>query len=60
MSGKRHDSLTHIDPNEADDLRLAVRELNQSVAHLSKIILQLQRSINSTPTTVQEKPGTIH
>lgn len=60
MSGKMHDS---VDLSETDDLRLAVRELNQSIAYLSKMILQLQRSMNDKPekpSPPQEKPGTIH
>jgi hypothetical protein len=62
MNGKTHESLT--DHAETDDLRLAVKELNQSIAYLSKMILQLQRSMNNgkpeKPSTPQEKPGTIH
>lgn len=63
MSGKTPDSLALTDLNETDDLRLAVRELNQSIAYLSKMILQLQRSMNDKPekpSAAQEKPGTIH
>lgn len=61
MSGKTHNSLP-LDHAEADDLRVAVRELNQSIAYLSKMILQLQRSMGGKPNNppVQEKPETIH
>lgn len=63
MGGKTHDSFPLADRAEADDLRVAVRELNQSIAYLSKMILQLQRSMNTkvdAATTHQEKPETIH
>lgn len=63
MSGKTQESLATPAVQDADDLRLAVRELNQSIAYLSKMILQLQRSMNDKPgkpTSPQEKPGTIH
>ena len=63
MSGKMQDSVALTDPSETDDLRLAVRELNQSIAYLSKMILQLQRSMNDKlekPSASKEKPGTIH
>ena len=52
------------------DMRLAVSELNQSIEYLSKMVLQLQRSINeqspkkaTKPKAVQkpkEPPVTIH
>lgn len=53
---------------ETEDLRLAMGELNQSIAYLSKMVLQLQRSINEQkPTRQQPKsppkktpPNTIH
>lgn len=63
MGGKTHNSLPLTDRAEADDLRVAVRELNQSIAYLSKMILQLQRSMNNkmdSPSAAQEKPETIH
>ncbi|MCR6652623.1 MAG: hypothetical protein NVV73_14530 [Cellvibrionaceae bacterium] len=63
MGGKTHDSFPLVDRAETDDLRVAVRELNQSIAYLSKMILQLQRSMNTkadTAATHQEKPETIH
>lgn len=62
MSGKTQTSPP-LDHTEADDLRIAVRELNQSIAYLSKMILQLQRSMGGKPTSPpapQEKPETIH
>lgn len=61
MSGKTHNSPS-LDRSEADDLRVAVRELNQSIAYLSKMILQLQRSMGSKPDNppATEKPETIH
>lgn len=61
--GKTPDSPSLIDTNDSDDLRLAVRELNQSIAYLSKMILQLQRSMNNKhdkPPVNLEKPETIH
>lgn len=63
MSGKTLESLATPAVQDADDLRLAVKELNQSIAYLSKMILQLQRSMNDKPgkpKSPQEKPGTIH
>ncbi len=63
MSGKTHDSPTLADHSEADDLRLIVKELNQSVTYLSKMVLQLQRSLGNkqgkAPATT-EKPETLH
>jgi hypothetical protein len=48
---------------DADDLRVAMQELHQSIAYLSKMVLQLQRSMNNKqvnePTQTQ-KPNTIH
>lgn len=45
-------SMTHeqYQPTEADELRLSVAELNQSIAYLSKMVLQLQRSMNDKKT----------
>jgi hypothetical protein len=63
MGGKTHDSFPQVDRTDADDLRLAMRELNQSIAYLSKMILQLQRSMNnkvSASPAAQDKPETIH
>jgi hypothetical protein len=61
MSGKTHNSLPP-EHAEAEDLRVAVRELNQSIAYLSKMILQLQRSMGGKPDNppTKEKPDTIH
>lgn len=42
---------TQNDLSETEYLRLAVDELNQSIAYLSKMVLQLQRSVNA------QKPG---
>lgn len=61
--GKTHDTDVVTDRSEADELRVAVRELNQSIAYLSRMVLQLQRSMgNKTENTLslQEKPETIH
>lgn len=63
MGSKNTSSVSLIDHNEADELRVAVRELNQSIAYLSKMVLQLQRSMNNRDggdTTRQEKPETLH
>lgn len=63
MGGKTSNSVTLIDHNEADELRVAVRELNQSIAYLSKMVLQLQRSMNNKhvgETTQTDKPETLH
>ena len=63
MGGKTQDSPSLMDTKDTDDLRLAVRELNQSIAYLSKMILQLQRSMNTKldkPPATAEKPDTIH
>jgi hypothetical protein len=52
-----------IDRKEADELRVAVQELNQSIAYLSKMVLQLQRSMTNrdgSNTTRVEKPETLH
>lgn len=55
---------------EAEYLRSAVTELNQSIAYLSKMVLQLQRSINTNKaqpraqqanqSSKKEPPVTIH
>ena len=63
MSSKTQESVVLTDHTETDDLRLAVKELNQSIAYLSKMILHLQRSMNDKPekpSATQGKPGTIH
>lgn len=63
MGSKNTGSVSLIDHNEADELRVAVRELNQSIAYLSKMVLQLQRSMNNrdgADTARQEKPETLH
>ena len=63
MGSKNTNSLSLIDHNEADELRVAVRELNQSIAYLSKMVLQLQRSMTNRHTGEvprQEKPETLH
>lgn len=63
MGSKNTNSMSLIDHNEADELRVAVRELNQSIAYLSKMVLQLQRSMTNRDTgdaPRQEKPETLH
>lgn len=35
------------------DIELAISELNKSVAYLSKMVLQLQRSVNKTGKQTQ-------
>jgi hypothetical protein len=63
MGSKNTRSVSLIDHNEADELRVAVRELNQSIAYLSKMVLQLQRSMTSRDggePPRQEKPETLH
>jgi hypothetical protein len=63
MGSKNTSSLSLIDHNEADELRVAVRELNQSIAYLSKMVLQLQRSMTNRDTSEVprlEKPETLH
>lgn len=63
MGSKNTSSVPLIDHNEADELRVAVRELNQSIAYLSKMVLQLQRSMtnrDSSDLPRQEKPETLH
>lgn len=61
MGGKAHESNSYIGANEADELRVAVKELNQSIAYLSKMVLQLQRSMGKLDApSQQEKPDTIH
>lgn len=63
MGSKNTSSVSLIDHNEADELRVAVRELNQSIAYLSKMVLQLQRSMNNRDggdASRQEKPETLH
>jgi hypothetical protein len=63
MGSKNTNAVGLIDHNEADELRVAVRELNQSIAYLSKMVLQLQRSMTNRDggdTSRQEKPDTLH
>jgi hypothetical protein len=51
------------DYQSADDLRVAMQELHQSIAYLSKMVLQLQRSMNNkqvNETPQPQKPNTIH
>ncbi len=52
---------------DAEYLRTAVSELNESIAYLSQMVLQLQRSINEQKKvnkkpapTKKEPPATIH
>ncbi len=59
--------LTTISTSEADELRVVVSELNESIACLSKMVLQLQKSINETKnqraqnkSDQPEKPKTLH
>jgi hypothetical protein len=62
MNGKLQDS-TSTNPAETEDLRLAVRELNESIAYLSKMVLQLQRSMtnkNGREERPNIKPDIIH
>ncbi len=62
MNGK-NTSISLIDRDEADELRVAVRELNQSIAYLSKMVVQLQRSMNHKQVgedALTEKPETLH
>lgn len=60
--------VTNISSTEADELRVVVSELNESIAYLSKMVLQLQRSINSskgrkntnTDSLDEQKIDTVH
>ncbi len=54
-------------PTEADELRLSVAELNQSIAYLSKMVLQLQRSMSDkkgpkpkAAEAPKAEPDTVH
>lgn len=47
MSNKTTDTTSNETQGESDDLRTAVGELNQNVAYLSKMVLQLQRSLSA-------------
>ncbi len=42
---------------DAETMRIAVSELNQSIEYLSKMVLQLQRSINEQPPKKAVKPA---
>ena len=45
------------------DIELAISELNKSVAYLSKMVLQLQRSVNKSDKVQQnqsKRPETVH
>ena len=45
------------------DIELAISELNKSVAYLSKMVLQLQRSVNKSDKAQQnqsKRPETVH
>jgi predicted RNase H-like nuclease (RuvC/YqgF family) len=56
-----HTSERHQQEN--DELRSAVRELNESIAYLSKMVLQLQRSMvgkNNRDEQPTHKPEIIH
>lgn len=68
MSDKFREHTT-ITTDEADELRVIVSELNESVAKLSKVILQLQESVkdnlksrlqNGQPKADEKKPKTFH
>lgn len=67
MSNNMTTNSEIFQPTEADELRLSVAELNQSIAYLSKMVLQLQRSINdkkpsSKKDNIQNEaePETLH
>lgn|GEM_PF-2299253 len=63
MGSKNSNSVGLIDHKEADELRVAVQELNQSIAYLSKMVLQLQRSMTNRDggdTSRRDKPETLH
>lgn len=58
---------TNISTTEADELRVVVSELNESIAYLSKMVLQLQKSISGSRNQRDqqggdsaEKPKTLH
>lgn len=60
-------AFTNITTNEADELRVMVTELNESIAYLSKMVVQLQKSIDSNKDRrgkgqpeSENKPKTIH
>lgn len=53
MSNKTTDTPPTEAQGESDDLRTAVGELNQNVAYLSKMVLQLQRSLSAKKKTGQ-------
>lgn len=46
MDDKVTNTATEETPSENEDLRAAVGELNLNIAYLSKMVMQLQRSIN--------------
>jgi hypothetical protein len=63
MGSKTQNANSALDLNDADELRVAVKQLNESVAYLSKMVLQLQRSVGSKSelsSPSREKPDTIH
>jgi uncharacterized small protein (DUF1192 family) len=53
MNEKTADTAAAEVYNEGDELRVVVTELNQNVAYLSKMVMQLQRSLNSKKQTEQ-------
>lgn len=64
---RKSHQLSTISTSEAEELRVMVCELNQSIAYLSKMVMQLQQSLKSNkPQRVKEsaehteKPKTIH
>lgn len=46
MSDKSTDTIPNEISTEREDLRAVVSELNENVAYLSKMVMQLQRSLN--------------
>lgn len=68
MSDKFKDQST-ITTVEADELKVIVSELNEHVAHLSKMVLQLQKSMkdeqksrhqSAAPFDKEKKTKTLH
>lgn len=62
MSNKSSETTAPENHKDGEELRTAVDELNQNIAYLSRMVMQLQRSINGKkqPTQLDKKQPTLH
>ena len=56
---KVYNKRSEQDFNDIESLRLAICEINESLAYLSKMVLQIQKSINASrkPKDREQQPA---